>query len=260
VFAVDGVVSQGISRAQQEGRRELLRKLDTFGRSAKGNAELAAFYRSEEQAYDMIVGDGAKAFDLSEEDAALRSRYGHMPWSETALTRFGQACLVARRLVERGVPYITVNSGGWDTHTEHFRTMQQKLPELDQGLATLLADLSDRGLLESTIVWCSGEFGRTPKIDWQPPWNGGRGHYGRCFSAVLAGGGFQGGRVVGASDNLGEDVKDRPVYPCDLIGSMYALLGVDPDGPLPNPLGLDLAVTPGPADGIPMAGRLEEIM
>jgi uncharacterized protein (DUF1501 family) len=260
VFAVEGVVSQGISQEQQKGRRDLLRKLDTLGRTAKGNAALAAFYESEEQAYDMIGGDGAKAFDLSLEDAALRSRYGHMSWSETALTRFGQSCLAARRLVERGVPYVTINFGGWDTHTEHFRRMQQLLPELDQGMATLLEDLSDRGLLDTTIIWWSGEFGRTPKIDWQPPWNGGRGHYGKCFSAVLAGGGFKGGRVVGASDARGEEVQDRPVYPCDLIGSIYELLGIDPDGPLPNPLGLALTVTPSAADGIPMAGRLKEIM
>jgi hypothetical protein len=260
VFAVEGVVSQGISDKQQKDRRDLLRKLDTFGRNVKGNTALTTFYKSEEQAYDMIVGDGAKAFDLSSEDAALRSRYGHMPWSETALTRFGQACLVARRLVERGVPYITINFGGWDTHTEHFRALQTKLPELDQGMATLLEDLSDRGLLDSTIVWWSGEFGRTPKIDWKPPWNGGRGHYGKCFSAVVAGGGFKGGRVVGTSDAKGEEVQDRPVYPCDLIGSVYQLLGIDPDAALPNPLGLALTVTPSAADGIPMAGRLEEIM
>ncbi len=260
VFAVEGVVSQGISEQQQRERRDFMRQLDTFGRSANGNPKLAAFYQSEEQAYDMIVGDGARAFDLSSEDAALRSRYGHMPWSETALTRFGQTCLVARRLVERGVPYITINYGGWDTHTEHFRTMQTKLPELDQGLATLLEDLANRGLLDSTIVWWSGEFGRTPKVDWAPPWNGGRGHYGKCFSAVVAGGGFKGGCVVGASDAKGEEVQDRPVYPCDLIGSIYQLLGIDPDAALPNPLGLALTVTPSEADGIPMAGRLNEIM
>jgi hypothetical protein len=259
-FIVEGVSSQGISDKQQEARRDLLRKLDTLGQSAEGSPALAAFYRSEEEAYDMILGDGAKVFDLSQEKFELRSRYGHSPWSEKALTRFGQCCLVARRLVERGVPYVTINDGGWDTHTEHFRAMQQKLPELDQGLATLLADLSDRGLLDTTIVWWCGEFGRTPKIDWQPPWNGGRNHYGKVFCAVVAGGGFKGGRVVGASDAKGEEVKDRPVYPCDLIGSIYQLLGIDPDGRLPNPMNLALTVTPSKADGVPMAGRLKEIM
>ena len=259
-FMVEGVVAQGISDEQQKERRDLLRKLDRLGNSVKGNATLTAFYQAEQQAYDMILGDGAKVFDLSQEDAGLRSRYGHRPWSETALTTFGQACLVARRLVERGVPYITINFSGWDTHKDHFQIMRQKLPELDQGMATLLKDLSDRGLLDSTIIWWSGEFGRTPKISWEAPWNGGRQHYPKVFSAVLAGGGFKGGRVVGASDAKGEEVKDRPVYPCDLLGSMYQLQGIDPDGKLPNPLSMDLTVTPTAADGIPMGGRLKEIM
>ena len=91
--------------------------------------------------------------------------------------------------------------------------MRRKLPEMDKGMATLLQDLSDHGLLDSTIVWWSGEFGRTPKVQWEAPWNGGRGHYGKVFSAVVAGGGFKGGQVVGASDAKGEEVKERPVYP-----------------------------------------------
>jgi hypothetical protein len=259
-FQVEGVVAQGISDEQQRDRRDLLRKLDALAGSVKGNAALAAFLQSEEQAYDMILGDGAKVFDLSQEKDELRQRYGHRPWSEKALTSFGQACLVARRLVERGVPYITINSGGWDTHSNNFPTMRTKLPELDQGMATLLQDLSERGLLDSTIIWWGGEFGRTPKISWEAPWNGGRHHYGPVFSSLVAGGGFKGGCVVGASDARGEEVKDRPVYPCDLIGSIYQLLGIDPDGKLPNPLGMPLTVTPSAADGIPMAGRLKEIM
>ncbi len=259
-FAVEGVTSQGVTEQQQKSRRELLRKLDALGATAQGNPALTAFYQSEEQAYDMILGDGAKAFDLSEEKPELRSLYGHPTWSETSFLRFGQSCLAARRLVERGVPYVTINYGGWDTHTENFRAMQQKLPELDQGLATLLADLAERGLLETTVVWWCGEFGRTPKIDWQAPWNGGRNHYGNVFSALVAGGGFKGGQVVGSSDAKGEEVKDRPVYPCDLLGSIYELVGIDPDGPLPNPMGQALTVTPTATDGIPMAGRLKEIM
>jgi len=259
-FMVEGVVSQGISDQQQKDRRQLLRKLDTLGRSAPDNAALTAYYRSVEQAYDMILGDGAKAFDLSQEKPETRKRYA-VKWDTwTDRTRFCQSCLVARRLVEHGVPYITINWGSWDSHTENFRLMERMLPDLDCGLATLIADLSERGLLESTIIWCCGEFGRTPKIDWQAPWNGGRNHYGKVFSALVAGGGFKGGRVVGASDAKGEEVKDRPVYPCDLLGSIYELLGIDPDGKLPNPMDLPLTVTPGPADGIPMGGRLKEIM
>ena len=98
---------------------------------------------------------------------------------------------MARRLVEQGVPYVTINYKGWDTHKQHFEIMRRRLPELDAGFATLLQDLSERGLLDSTVVWWGGEFGRTPKILWEAPWNGGRNHFGNCFCSVLAGGGFK---------------------------------------------------------------------
>ena len=114
---------------------------------------------AEKQAYDLILGDAGKVFDLSQEKDELRDRYGR--------NTFGQSCLVARRLVERGVPYVTINYKGWDTHKQHFQTMRRKLPEMDKGMATLLQDLADRGLLDSTIVWWSGEFGRTPKVQWE---------------------------------------------------------------------------------------------
>jgi uncharacterized protein (DUF1501 family) len=138
--------------------------------------------------------------------------------------------------------------------------MRRKLPEMDKAMSSLLQDLSDHGLLESTIVWWIGEFGRTPKVQWEAPWNGGRNHWGKVFSAVVAGGGFKGGHVVGASDAKGEEVKNRPVYPCDMIGSIYELLGIDTEARLPHPLGLVARVTPSPADGVPSAGRLKEIM
>ena len=259
-FMVEGVVAPGLNDQQQEKRRELLRKLNTLGSALKDNAALTAFYKAEDQAYDMILGDGAKAFDLSQETDEVRKRYDVNWGTWVSRTRFGQSCLAARRLVQRGVPYITINFGGWDSHTDNFRAMRQLLPDLDTGLATLLAELSEHGLLDSTIVWCCGEFGRTPKIDWGPPWNGGRNHYGKVFSALVAGGGFKGGNVIGSSDAKGEEVKDRPVYPCDLLGSIYELMGIAPEGRLPNPLGLPLTVTPTAADGIPMAGRLKEIM
>ena len=97
-------------------------------------------------------------------------------------------------------------------------------------------------------------------MDWKPPWDGGRHHFGRVFSVVVAGGGFKGGRVVGASDHRGENVKERPVYPCDLLASMYVLLGIDPDGTMPNSEGTPVRVTPSSADGVPISGRLKEIM
>jgi len=259
-FMVEGVVSPGLTDQQQGKRRELLRKLDTLGSTFKDHPALTVFYEAEDQAYDMILGDGAKAFDLSQEPDEVRKRYDVNWGTWVSRTRFGQSCLAARRLVQRGVPYITINFGGWDSHTDNFRAMRQLLPDLDTGLATLLAELSEHGLLDSTIVWCCGEFGRTPKIDWGAPWNGGRNHYGNVFSALVAGGGFQGGRVVGSSDAKGEEVQDRPVYPCDLLGSIYELMGIDPEGKLANPMDLPLTVTPTAADGIPMAGRLNEIM
>jgi len=251
-FAVEGVVAPGISDQRQRNRRELLHKLDTLEHAMKGDPELAANAQAEEQAYELILGDAGKFFDLSQEKDDLRVRYGR--------NTFGQSCLVVRRLVERGVPYVTINYKGWDTHKQHFQAMRRQLPEMDKGMATLLQDLSDRGLLATTIVWWSGEFGRTPRVQWEPPWNGGRGHYGQVFSAVLAGGGFKGGRVVGVSDAKGEQVKERPVYPIDLIASMYELLGIDLDARLPHPLGEEARVTPTAAEGVPMAGRLKEIM
>ena len=251
-FVVEGVVAQGISDQRQRDRRELLHNLNAMEHALAGDPQLAASRQAEEQAYDLILGDAGKVFDLGQETVELRERYG--------LNTFGQACLAARRLVERGVPYVTINSKGWDTHKQHFQAMRRKLPELDKGMATLLEDLSGRGLLESTIVWWSGEFGRTPKVQWEAPWGGGRGHYGKVFSAVVAGGGFKGGRVVGASDAKGEEVKERPVYPCDLIESMYELLGIEPDAKLPHPQGLDVRVTPAAAEGVSTGGRLREIL
>jgi uncharacterized protein DUF1501 len=251
-FMVEGVVAPGISDQRQADRRNLLRSLNTLEKAMPADPQLAALSESEKQAYDLILGDAGKVFDLSQEKDELRDRYGR--------NTFGQSCLMARRLVERGVPYITINYKGWDTHKQHFPTMRRKLPELDKGMGTLLQDLSGRGLLDSTIVWWSTEFGRTPKVQWEAPWNGGRGHHGSVFSAVVAGGGFKGGRVVGASDAKGLEVKDRPVYPCDLIGSMYELLGIAPDSTLPHPLGLNVRVSPSPEEQVSAAGPLKEIM
>jgi len=251
-FAVEGVVLPGLTEQRQKSRRELLHHLDTLAHDLPEDPQITENTQAENMAYDMILGDGAKVFDLSQEKADLRDRYGR--------SKFGQSCLVARRLVERGIPYVTINYGGWDTHKENFQAMRRLLPEMDKGVATLLKDLSERGLLDSTIVWWGGEFGRTPKVMWEAPWNGGRNHWGKVFSALLAGGGFKGGQVVGASDAKGEEVKDRPVYPVDLIGSIYKQLGIDPNMKLPNPDGASMFVMPQPADGIKSGGLLSEIM
>ena len=250
-FAVEGVVAPGISEQRQRSRRELLGRLNTLAQTMPRDARLTELAQAETQAYDLILGDAGKVFDLSQEKNELRERYGR--------NTFGQSCLMARRLVERGVPYITINDRRWDTHKQHFQAMRRFLPELDKGLSTLLQDLADRGLLASTIVWCSGEFGRTPRIQWEAPWNGGRGHYGKVFSGLVAGGGFKGGSVVGASDATGEEVKERPVYPGDLIGTFYELLGIDREARLPHPEGLLVRAAPSAEEGLKLAGRLKEI-
>jgi hypothetical protein len=240
-FVVQGVVAPGITVERQRDRRELLRQLNTLQNSMPSDPSLQAFAAAENQAYELILGDAGKVFDLSQEKDEMRERYGR--------NTFGQSCLVARRLVERGVPYVTINYKGWDTHRQHFQAMRQRLPQMDRGMASLLEDLSQRGLLESTIVWWGGEFGRTPRVLWEPPWNGGRGHWGDAFCTVLAGGGFKGGRVVGATDAKGEQVKDRPVKPADVIASIYDRLGLALDTKLPNPEGADVRLTPTEAEG-----------
>jgi len=252
-FEVEGVVARGITDERQKTRRELLEKMDVMGTAMAASPQLAAAKDAKKAAYELILGAGKEVFDLSLEEPELRDRYGRHT--------FGQECLVARRLVETGVPYITINyPGGWDTHKNHFQTMRRQAPQLDQGLAMLLQDLKDHGLLESTLVWCCGEFGRGPKVDWQPPWNGGRTHYGKVFTVLVAGGGFKGGQVVGSSDEKGENVKERPVYPVDLIGSIYHLAGIDPGARLPHPLALEAHVLPAASEGAKSAGLLTEIM
>jgi hypothetical protein len=252
-FEVEGVISRTITDDRQKARRELLQKMNTMGNAMAGSPQVAAAEDTKKQAYDLILGPGREVFDLSKEKPELRDRYGRHT--------FGQDCLAARRLVETGVPYVVINyPGGWDTHSNHFVTMRRQCPQLDQGLAMLLQDLKDHSLLDSTLVWCCGEFGRGPKVDWQPPWNGGRNHYGKVFSVLVAGGGFKGGRVVGSSDAKGEEVKERPVYPVDLLGSIYQLAGIDANARLPHPMGFEAHVLPAASEGVKSGGLLTEIM
>lgn len=251
-FEVEGMGAKGITEDRQKARSALRDQLNTLGDTLAATPQLAASAEARKQAYEMVMG-GREVFDLSKEKPELRARYGRHT--------FGQDCLAARRLVEAGVPYIVINyPSGWDTHSNHFSTMRKQCPELDQGLAMLLQDLHDHGLLASTVVWCCGEFGRSPKVDWQPPWNGGRNHHGNVFTALVAGGGFKAAHIVGASDAKAEDVKDRPVYPVDLLGSIYTLGGIDPAASLPHRLGSEAHVVPSASEGVKSAGLLTEIM
>ena len=252
-FEVQGIVNREIDDGRQKARRELADKINLLGYGLADAPEMAAAETARQKAYGLILGSGREVFNLDNEPTELRDRYGRHT--------FGQECLAARRMVEAGVPYITISfPGGWDTHSNHFAAMRAQCPMLDEGLATLLVDLSEKGLLDSTLVWCTGEFGRTPKISWEPPWNGGRHHHGAVFTVLVAGGGFKGGRVVGSSDEKGEQVKERPVYPADLLGSMYLLAGIDASAKLPHPWGLDAYVLDTENEGMKSAGLLEEIM
>ncbi len=252
-FEVQGIVNRGINEGRQKARRELIDKINLMGYGLADVQEMAEVEAAKQKAYELILGKGKEVFNLSNEPTVLRDRYGR--------NTFGQECLAARRMVEAGVPYVTISfPGGWDTHSNHFATMSRQCLQLDKGLATLLADLADRGLLDSTVVWCTGEFGRTPKVSWEPPWNGGRHHFGHVFSVLVAGGGFQGGHIVGASDKKAESVADRPVYPADLLGSMYLLAGIDATAKLPHPWGLEARVLDTENEGMKSAGLLHEIM
>ena len=248
-FAVDGIVPpEGITQKISEERFELLAQLDAWHPQGGTNAAKAtAFDTAGVEARRISEGDAAKVFDLSQEPAELREEYGK--------TEIGQSLLAARRLVEYGVPYVTVNVQGWDSHKRHFETMKRRSNETDKAVAAFLRDLAARKLLDSTVVWMSGEFGRTPKVGWEAPWNGGRGHYARCFSALVAGGGFKGGCVVGESDETASKPVNRPVAPQDFLGSIYELCGIDPDGLIPNSKGKKMTVLPPQSE----AGRLKEI-
>ncbi len=240
-FIVDGIVPPGGLTKEQIAER--------FARCGRVNrvAVDPEFEAAGEAARRIIEGPAAETFDLSREDDKVRERYGR--------TRIGQQLLSARRLVEYGVPYVSVNYNGWDSHKKHFETMKRPTHEMDQAVSALLTDLNEKGLLDTTIIWMCGEFGRVPKIDRQAPWNGGRNHFPRCFSALVAGGGFKGGQVVGVSDETTDHVKERPVTPVDFLGSICELAGIDPDDRLPNPKGFKLNVMP-PASEL---GRLKEI-
>jgi hypothetical protein len=252
-FRVQGLVPpRGMTEQRIAERRSLLHEVDALARAADKQDAFRGMDEFQQKAYSLILGDARQAFDLSKESEATRTRYGR--------NQYGQSCLLARRLVEVGVPFVTVNDGGWDTHKDNFDAMRRKLPIQDAAVAALLSDLSERGLLASTIVTWYGEFGRTPRIANEAPWFGGRHHWAAAFSAMVAGGGFKGGAVVGSTDARGENVRDRPVYPWDFAASVYKLLGIDPNGKLPHPQGCVAYVSPGTAGGAPSGGQLTEIM
>ena len=245
-FEVEGVVNKFVNRDRMNQRMGLLSNFET----GQMDKELIDSLRGLNM--EFIWGESRELFNLANEPDSVKQRYGK--------TRLGQSCLVARKLVEAGVPFVNVRMTGWDTHKKHFQKMNSMLTTLDKAVSALLADLDSRGLLESTIVLCGGEFGRTPRILWEAPWNGGRAHYGKTFSYLVAGGGFHGGKVVGKTNKTGEEVVERPVAPCDLIGTIYLLMGINPYGTLPHVSEGDLPILPSLLDKKRSHGLLYEII
>jgi hypothetical protein len=220
--------------AEWRGRERLGKRLDLqqiVGRPqvGEGTPLVRDWTKHQAQALDVLGAASTwKAFAIDDESTTLRARYGD--------DRLGRSCLVARRLVEAGVSLVTVIFGGWDTHSHHLEhTRDWLLPPLNRAFGALLDDLADRGLLDSTLVAWTGEFGRTPAINGnQPP---SRDHWARVYSAVLAGGGVRGGQVYGRSDNLAGEPRDNPVHVSDFVATLYHALGYDDETEVVDALG-----------------------
>lgn len=235
-YQIEGLtLYPGIDRLRMDRRRDLLRQFESqLGGLASAGAT-RSWDRLKAQAFDLVTsGEARAAFDLSREPDRVRDRYGRYTW--------GQSCLLARRLVEAGVRLVHVNWARdpgdnavdnplWDTHALNADRLQDNLcPQFDPTFAALMDDLSDRGLLDETLVVAIGEFGRTPKINA----NGGRDHWGHVFSFAMAGAGIRGGQVIGASDKHGAYPASTPLTGGDLTATIYHLLGIDPRGFFPD--------------------------
>lgn len=218
-FKVDDVsLSSGLNAERAERRQTMLQKLDAW-RAAAENGRGALANRGEfyQQAYDLLTSTSArKAFALGDEPEAVRDRYGR--------TREGQATLLSRRLIEAGVRFVSVYTGGWDTHADNFNSLKNRLlPSLDKAYSALLEDLSQRGLLETTLVICAGEFGRTPGVNGAA----GRDHYAPCNVVGLSGAGVRTGQIVGATDRTCSQVFGKSRSTLDYAATVFRLLGID---------------------------------
>lgn len=233
----------GVTPERMDRRRSLREAVDSaFSRFEKGSDRARTVNSFYQRAYALLSSPDARgAFDMKKEPDPVRESYGR--------TQFGQSLLLARRLVQGGVRFVTVSSGGWDTHNNGFDALKNTIPPFDKALGAFLKDMSDRGLLQKTLVIVLGEFGRTPVINR----DGGRDHHPRCFSAVLAGGGIKGGTIVGASDARGFEPAERPVRPEDLSATIYQCLGIDYTQSIASPEGVRVTLSRG---GRPVEGAL----
>ena len=236
---------ENMSLDRLASRRELMRTLESSMTAARSETKVGSFANQQERAYGLLASSASRgAFDLSLESPETRARYG--------MTQFGQSCLLARRLVEEGVRLVQVNwyrgpeepfdSPCWDSHgNETQRLKNVLLPPMDMAFSSLIEDLSDRGMLDETLVVCMGEFGRSPKINA----NAGRDHWGSVFSVALTGGGVRGGVIHGASDEIGAYPKQGVVKPEDLTATIFHCLGFAPETEFHDPLGRPYAISRG---------------
>ncbi|GIX03413.1 MAG: hypothetical protein KatS3mg113_0419 [Planctomycetaceae bacterium] len=226
-------LSLAVTASRHQRRLGLLDRLED-GFAQRGGSQVVLNHRKiYRQATDLVLSPRLKAFDLREEPEAVRQRYGDTP--------FGRGCLLARRLVEAGVTCIEVQHGNWDTHQDNFKQSAELSRAVDPALAALITDLKERGLLDTTLVVWLGEFGRTPRINPR----GGRDHFPRVFSTVLAGGGIRGGQVIGASTPDGMAIADRPITVPDLMKTICLAMQVDPTKENMSPLGRPIKIVDG---------------
>jgi hypothetical protein len=243
-FEVEGNPQQGKLRVQgislpdgfsatDLGNRDKLRNKFDAAFKALDQADLSAsLHKFHQQALDILRSDKTRqAFNLDDEKPATRDNYGRTP--------FGQSALAARRLIEAGGRFVTIGLGGWDTHAGNFRTLRgQLLPQVDQTLSALIADLDGRGMLDSTIVYCAGEFGRTPTING----SAGRDHWARSMAVLLAGGGMRKGYVHGGTDPHGMQPNSDPCLPDDVAATIFRALGIAPNHEVRTTTGRPLAI------------------
>ncbi|MFN0199114.1 MAG: DUF1501 domain-containing protein [Planctomycetaceae bacterium] len=210
-------LAKGVGEEQARSRWELLKEMEREFLDRRPGLAADGYRSAYDRSLKLMSPDAAMTFDLEREPAEVRDAYGTTP--------FGQGCLLARRLLEKGVPFVEVTLGGWDTHNDNFTSVEALCDNLDRAWAALLGDLEERGLLDSTLIVWMGEFGRTPVINPQL----GRDHYPKAWSAVLGGGGIKGGQVIGSSSDDGLEVTDHPVGVPDLLATICLALGLDPN-------------------------------
>jgi uncharacterized protein (DUF1501 family) len=231
-FKVQDVApAEALTAKRSDRRKSLLAAVDELAKKVEGNDLISTYDEFHQRAAAMVLSKDARgAFAIDEENDRLRDRYGR--------TTFGQSALLARRLVERGVKFVTVNFGGWDHHAKIWDGLKGRLPEFDAGFSTLIDDMHSRGLLKDTLVVCMGEFGRTPKINKDV----GRDHWGQAASLLFAGAGVKEGAVLGATDKQGAFVTRRPVAPADVAYTIFDSLGIDPRKSLVTPDGRPIEI------------------